>query len=1069
MNDPSRLSEHFQKVLEIHHAGGLRCCLLGGFRITRGDQSLTIEQIHLHKARDLLKVLALAPRRSLHRESLYEMLWPVSSPRSAAHNLSQILYNLRPKLAALDPSARLEFEDERLVWTAAGGISTDVDEFEQLARAAISRTEPANSQAAAACQEAVLAYTGDLLPQDGPSGLFNLRRDELSRLYLNLLLQLADIYLELKDYLHAIDVLHKAILADPASEEAHTRLMRAYALTGQRQAALRQFQVLEQTLRHDLDVSPSQESLLLHEQIRSGALSPPDVSFEWLFSPHHNLPALVSSFIGRITELVDVQALVRFHRLVTLIGAGGVGKSRLALKTAEDLLGDFPQGVFWVELAPLSQPDLVARTALKVFHLPPHMIHNETEQLVDFIKNRHLLLLLDNCEHLLSSCASLVDTLLKACPRLHILITSRIRLNLPGEITFLVPSLAAPDSALNRSLLELAQYDAVRLFTERSSNCSQGFTLTADNAAAVVQICRRLDGIPLALELAAARSRLMSPEQIAAQLTDMFHLLIGGSPAALPRHRTLHASIEWSVSLLSLKERLLLQRLSIFSGGWSLQGAQAVCAGQGIHPSEVLDLLAGLIDHSLVITGTPDGTEVRYHLLETMRQFAHTLLQQSGQELALRQHHLEYYLQLSEQAEEELRGPHQLVWNKRLGLERGNLIEALEWSLGTHDHLEKGVNLVNALSDYWGKTGDFSYLAQVLGKALSMSVYLSRTAARARLLTCAGRASMWRQQRFFSYSQGLDFLEESLKIWRELGEDYLYDKGICLTYLGYLLSWYLGWMQKNDSNVEEGLAYLNAALDIFEQLDSTWWLAWAKSLVWDIFEQRDDAQTVRALWEEDFDLVRKTGDRALEAVLIMDWGQFALRQGNFSEAMEYFLSSLKIYAELGWKGNYVYQILRDLGHAARALQEYDQALLYSAQSSDLAEKIGWTRFTSNCSLGFTYLYTGDDRRAQAYFVDALQSAQRDNRMDLVLFWIACLASLFVVRGKLEDAARLFGACMDRLDTHQEQLALIKAIDLDHFFALCQDQLQKAAFSEAWEAGSLLTFEQALAFAHELLE
>lgn len=276
-------------------------------------------------------------------------------------------------------------------------------------------------------------------------------------------------------------------------------------------------------------------------------------------------------------------------------------------------------------------------------------------------------------------------------------------------------------------------------------------------------------------------------------------------------------------------------------------------------------------------------------------------------------------------------------------------------------------------------------------------------------------------------------------------------------------------MQKNDPNIEKGVAYINAALDIFEKLGSTWWLAWAKGLVWDIHEQRDDVLTVRALWEDIIALWRKTGDRSGEAILIMDWGQLALRHGNILDAREYFLSSLKIYEELGWKGHYVYQILRDLGHVARAHQEYDQALLYSTNCADLAEKIGWFRFVADCSIGFAFLYKGDDRRAKASFIDALRGAQNNNREDLVLFCVACFASLLVVRRKPEAAAHLFGACMDRLDVYQEQIALFKMIDLDHFIAICQDQLEKAAFSQAWEAGSLMTLEQSLAFAQEFLE
>jgi predicted ATPase len=539
--------------------------------------------------------------------------------------------------------------------------------------------------------------------------------------------------------------------------------MRAYAQTGQRQAALRQFQALEQALRRDLDVSPSPESLLLREQILSGALAPAEllVGMALLSSPQPSCPgqqlhrpgrgACRRAAPGPLSPPGDP------HR------SRGSGQNPPGFKNCRGSAGRVSAGRVLGGAGPLSQPEFVARTVLNVLRLRPNPDRSETERLIEYLQDRHLLLLLDNCEHLLSSCTSLVDTLLKSCPHLHILVTSRIRLNLPGEISYLVPSLAAPDSALNRSLLELSEYDAVRLYTERLSSLCHGFTLTADNAGAVVQICQRLDGIPLALELAAARCRLMSPEQVAAQLTDMFHLLVGGSPAALPRHRTLHASIEWSYSLLSDKERLILQRLSIFSGGWSLEGARAVCAGEEIHPTEVLDLLADLVDHSLVITDISSGEEARFRLLETVRQFAQILLQENGQVLLLRQRHLTYMLKLSQQADEGVRGSQQILWIKRLEQERGNLNDALEWSLNTSSHYEMGVNLACALSWYWGRSGDFIHLADIFGKALSKSAGLGRTAARHACSHGAGWASMWRQQRFLSTQRRWNVLKKAWK------------------------------------------------------------------------------------------------------------------------------------------------------------------------------------------------------------------------------------------------------------------------------------------------------------------
>ncbi len=348
----------------------------------------------------------------------------------------------------------------------------------------------------------------------------------------------------------------------------------------------------------------------------------------------NNLPAQLTSFIGRETEIESLRRLITAGptRLVTLTGSGGVGKTRLAIRTAEELLVDFVDGVWLVELAPLADPGLVAQAAATALGFPPAPGQTSTQVLCDHLRNKkHLLLIFDNCEHVVSATAELVDSLLRTCPRLCILATSREILGVSGETPFRCPSLSLPDPNHLPPLPELAQSEAIRLFTERAQTTSSGFNLTEANAALITQICRRMDGIPLAIELAAARVRFLSIEQIASRLEADFRLLTGGSRTALPRHQTLKALIDWSYHLLSEKERRLMLRLSTFAGGWTLEAAENVCAdlhnGMLIR-TEILDVLGQLVDKSLVVMSAdaqgdaPEGYP-RYRMLETLRQYAH--------------------------------------------------------------------------------------------------------------------------------------------------------------------------------------------------------------------------------------------------------------------------------------------------------------------------------------------------------------------------------------------------------------------------------------------------------------
>jgi len=415
----------------------------------------------------------------------------------------------------------------------------------------------------------------------------------------------------------------------------------------------------------------------------------------------NNLPIQLSSFIGREKEIAEIKNLLEHNRLVTLTGSGGVGKTRHSLQVGAELLDAFADGVWLVELASVSNPGLVLPSVAAVLGVHENEGHPLMTALQDHLRAKTVLLLLDNCEHLLEASAQLADVLLHACPHLKILVSSREALGMAGEVSFHVPSLSLPDAQHLPSLERLTQYDSVRLFIERAVAVKSDFIVTNENAPAVAQVCSRLDGIPLAIELAAARVKGLSVDQISKRLDDRFRLLTGGSRTALPRQQTLRAMIEWSYDLLSEPERLLLRQLAVFVSDWTLEAAEAVCAepeyaegSTGITP-QVMDILLRLVDKSLIIA-EEKGRQTRYRMLESIRQYASEKLMESGEKESLRGRHLEFFLTFSEQAEPKLNGVEQLIWLNGLGAEYANLQAALVWSRQT-DSTQPKLRLAQAM------------------------------------------------------------------------------------------------------------------------------------------------------------------------------------------------------------------------------------------------------------------------------------------------------------------------------------------------------------------------------------
>lgn len=628
---------------------------------------------------------------------------------------------------------------------------------------------------------------------------------------------------------------------------------------------------------HDL-ASPERVYQIVHPQLRQEF--PALRSLELI---PNNLPQQLTSFIGREHALSEAKKLLEKTRFLTLLGAGGLGKTRLSLQVAADVVDHYPDGVWFVELAAVRDEQLVAQAVASVLHVKEEAGHPVLEALMKFVKDRKLLLILDNCEHLLHGCAEIAKALLLAGPRLTILATSRERLNAAGEVTYPVPALTVPDPQRENKVAALREYEAVHLFVERATAVQPHFRLSYQNAAAVADICYRLDGIPLALELAAARVR-MSVENIAARLSDCFRLLTTGDRTALPRQQTLRASIDWSHDLLSEAERTLLRRLAVFAGGWTLEAAEAVSAGGALDKKDMFELLMCLVEKSLVVA---EGDGERYRLLETVRLYAEEQLIQSGEEDPTRTRHLRFYLALAEQASTELVGPAQGEWLTRLDLERENILSAHNWCNQVTEGGELGLSLVHYVKHYWVNRGLLDLGHRVTVEALARPGAHGRSLTRCRGLFNAGQACCFMGR----YSRARIHLEESLEIARELRDN---DR------IGAVLE-FLGMASLGEGDLATARTHLEEALAMARERGDKYRLAATLNGLAQVHRMAGELDRAGPLYEQMLALAREIGDRELIAIGLLNLAMVAIGRASGEVARKMLLDVLSISQEIGSK------------------------------------------------------------------------------------------------------------------------------------------------------------------------
>lgn len=924
-----QLAAQHQRGYEGGKPEAVRIWLLGGFRVSVGSRTVKGAKWRLRKAGSLIKLLALVRGHALHREQIMNVFWPDLDTKSAVNSLHRVLHFARRALepgAANTASRYLLFQGDMLALCPDGQLWVDAEAFEGAAVNARRGREPAAYRAAAEL------YAGELLPGDRYEEWTEERRRDLRALYVGLLVELAGLHEEREEYEPAIEALRRVVSEEPANEEAHAALMRLYAINGQRRQALLQYQRLKEALDTELEKEPDAVSERLYQEILAGQFprNPSRLdrnSAEKLrgSAGKHNLPNSPSSFIGREREMVEIKRSLAMTQLLTLTGAGGSGKTRLALEVARDFVGAYPDGVWLVELAPLSDPELVPQVvagALGVREQPDLPL---SETLSNHLRSRRTLLILDNCEHLIEATARLTHTLLGACPKLKVLTTSREVLDVPGEAVWPVLPLTMPEDS-SSTLEGLAGYESVRLFVERARSKLPTFGITSANSWAVVEVCRKLDGIPLAIELAAARVTALSVQQVAQRLTDSLGLLTGGGRTVAPRHRTMRATLEWSHQLLGEPERKLFRRLSVFAGGWALEAAEAVGEGSGIPRGEILDLLSKLVDKSLIVAeGGYEGT-LRYRMLEPVRQYAWEHLEGSEEMDRVQERHASHYLALAEQAEPELLGARPEPWLERLEIERDNLRAALSWALDSDVEPGQraevvGLRLAAALGRFWNMHGPGEgcrWLEKGLAKGAA-----APASVRAKALNEAGFIAVYEGD-----PRAVALLEEGLALYKKLGDRA--GMAFSIFNLGHAVV-HLGYHERIVTLRQEAEELLIRPLNPAEAAHLLLFLAFAAATEGDL--EGKEARTSECLA-----LFRQVGDIRGVTMCLTTLGMAALERRDLDRAAELFEEDLHLLQALRDKTGVFFGLLGMAGVAARGRADRAARLLGAAEA--LREAIG---------------------------------------------------------------------------------------------------------------------------------
>lgn len=939
----------------------LHVSLLGRFQVAVGDAFVPPGRWKRRSAAHLIKLLALQPERRAHRDVVMSHLWPESPEASAANSLYKSVHAARRALESVAGAAAgstfLEMSHQFLTLSAPGGVLVDAEAFDRYAAAAF------RAPGILSFERALELYRGDLLFEDLDTEWVEARRDQLRAVRERLLFGLAELHGKDGHREAALEALGQLLVMDPANEEAHRRAMLVHAEASDVAGALRQFEFCRLALRRELDVEPDARTLSLFRAIAAGDVRtqsrvPGESGIDTIrHRPRHkarSLPLPVTSFVGRASEVAEAADLVLRSRLVTITGIGGVGKSRFAIRVAETVAHEFPDGVALVELSPIADPSFVASLVASEFGIEEQTGHPLLETICDSIRELRMLVVLDNCEHVPQASADVVGAILRVCPHVRFLCTSRLPLGAGGEVQWNLAPLETPVRSSDAFDDSVGRSDALQLFANRARQSDPAFAVTKGNIDAVAELCRRVDGIPLAIEFAAARIRSLSVAEMLEHL-DNRYTLSTEAPGVPDRQRTLHDVLDWSFAHLRPSEQRLLRSLALFAGGWTLGAAESVCAAGGEDADSVLAGLGQLVDASLVVPSVGDRC-TRYRMLETVRRYGLDELRRSEELLEVRSRYRGWLIGLASDSERMLKGSTQAVWLDLLEAEHDNIravLDRQESDIGCLDRLR----LCSSLAHFWAMRGHWSEGLSQLELALS-----GRDGAPQSEVASALHGAGVLEQRLTNYERSLVLLEESLSIRRELGD--LRAVAETLGFIGHVL------LRRGDT--EAARTSLEESATVAERAGDVWVLAFARNQLGTLAGLEGDNAAALAAHDRSQALYREVGD----------WNRVASALNN------------------------VATIESRLGRTSKAVVLYREALEFLGSDGDTK-----TMAVVLNNLGLMCSETGRGLEARGYFERCIDVTMLSGDRAACSLAHANLAELLEASGESEPATRHARACL----------------------------------------------------------
>jgi len=1043
----------------------LHLTLLGGARITQDESPLT--GFVSAKVQALLCYLTVTGRPHTRAE-LAGLLWGDMADSVAAGNLRKALSNLNQIVGT-----HLTITRQTVAFNHASPHWLDVEVFQARLQ---SESEPE------LLREAVALYHGDFLQgfyvRAAPAfeEWMLLERERLKDMALRALQTLTRYYAARRDYASGLECASRLLALDPWREEAHQQMMRLLAQTGQRSAALAQYETCRRLLREELGVEPMAETVALYESIREATLTPPD-----------NLPSPPTPMVGRENELVEIARLLNQPdcRLLALVGMSGIGKTHLALVAAKAQSKNFLNGAFFVPLAPIRSADFLVPTMAESIGLTLYSGDSPQSQLLHYLSEKRLLLVLDSFERVLAG-VNVVAEILAHAPGVKILATSTERLNLHGEWIFPVGGLSVPTNSPDEAI---ENFSAIQLFLQRAQSLSRRVPLSKAEKHCVVHICQLVEGMPLAIELASAWMRASPCHEIAAEIERNRDFLATTLRDVPERHRSMRAVFDHAWSLLSQAEREAFSKLVVFRNGFERLAAEQIAGAS-------LPLLSALMDKSL-LTRSEAG---RYQTHDLLRQYAKEKLEQSSFEFQIRDRHLDFFLHLAEEADPQMHGPNQIEWLDRLEAEHDNLRAALEWALrGAHaavpGALEVALNLASSLGLFWDLRGHFSEGRQWLEQALELemppSASIQWKAMRAKALYWAGNLAKWQGD----YYRAAELAEANLALCRELDDHWR------LAYALYLL----GSVTAKQGDLERAKGLLDESERLFREVKARWGLAHTLGTLGNIARAQGRYDEANAQWEESYALYRELGDRRGLARTLNRLWHWPYRQGDYAQAAALLEEAAALFRELKHRDG-VAIILRHLGLVAQAEGDFARARTLYEESQNLFQELGdkddlvyttWylgrlmfyernldaakpllefslqlAREVGNKNLIAWVLqtqasvarYQANYEIAYALLSESLTLARQVDEKEAVADALNGFAVLVAAQMQFEKAAQLFGAAEALFQSLNIAPAPVVRAEYEHQVAAVRAQMDEAGFVTAWAVGRKMTLEQAIQLA-----